>query len=201
MGKASRAKRERREQADFTARLTACEGTWLEQRPTPEEQARIAAARKQLEQYRSVANAMSRDPETLTRRGVEVFRAAHFTPLHFDDWVIEQVFDELGEPPVSEDPNDTAFSDYLRAAVETVATARVRRAMADQVRRFLPQYVEAGLIEESLVIEQNAYLTVMSSMVTPLLAQMMVGGLARWYDEHEEETETEHEAENEEQPA
>ncbi len=197
MGKASRSKRERREQTDFTARLTACEGTWREQRPAPEEQARITAARKQLEQYRSVANAMSRDPEMLTRRGVEVFRAAHFAPLHFDDWVIEQVFEELDEPPVSEDPNDTAFSDYLRSAVELVATAPVRRSMAGQVLRFLPQYVDAGLIEESLVIEQNAYLTVMSSMVTPLLAQMMVGGLARWYDEHEEESE----AENEEQPA
>jgi hypothetical protein len=37
----------------------------------------------------------------------------------------------------------------------------------------------------------------MSTMVTPLLAQMMVGGLARWYDEHEEENAEE----NEEQPA
>ena len=197
MGKASRAKRERREQADFTAQLTACEGTELEQRPSSEELARIAAARKQLDQYRSVAEAMSRDPDTLTRRGVEVFRAAHFAPLHFDDWVIEQVFEELGEPPVSEDPSDTAFSDYLRTAVETVASGRVRRALAEQVRRFLPQYVKAGLIEEAIIIEQNAYLTVMSNMVTPLLAQMMVGGLARWYDEHEEENEEE----NQEQPA
>lgn len=197
MGKAARAKRERREQADFTAQLTACEGTELEHRPSAEELARIAAARRELDQYRSVAAAMSRDSETLTRRGVEVFRAAHFAPLHFDDWVIEQVFEQLGEPPVSEDPNDTAFSDYLRAAVETVASGRVRRALGEQVRRFLPQYVKAGLIEEAIVIEQNAYLTVMSNMVTPLLAQMMVGGLARWYDEHEEENETE----NQEQPA
>lgn len=196
MGKASRAKRERREQADFTAQLTACAGTELEHQPSSEELARIAAARKELDQYRSVAAAMSRDPDTLTRRGVEVFRAAHFAPLHFDDWVIEQVFEELGEPPVSEDPNDTAFSDYLRAAVETVASGRVRRALGEQVRRFLPQYVKAGLIEEAIIIEQNAYLTVMSNMVTPLLAQMMVGGLARWYDEHEEENE----AENQEQP-
>lgn len=197
MGKASRAKRERREQADFTAQLTACEGTELEHRPSSDELARIAAARRELDQYRSVAAAMSRDPNTLTRRGVEVFRAAHFAPLHFDDWVIEQVFEALGEPPVSEDPNDTAFSDYLRAAVETVASGRVRRALAEQVRRFLPQYVKAGLIEEAIIIEQNAYLTVMSNMVTPLLAQMMVGGLARWYDEHEEENEEE----NQEQPA
>jgi hypothetical protein len=61
--------------------------------------------------------------------------------------------------------------------------------MAEQVRRFLPTYVQAGQINEALAIEYNAYLTVMSEAVTPLLAQMLVGALARWYDEHEEDEE------------
>ncbi|HEX9370315.1 MAG TPA: hypothetical protein VF897_04890, partial [Roseiflexaceae bacterium] len=63
------------------------------------------------------------------------------------------------------------------------------RALAEQVRRFLPLYVEAGQIQEALAIDYNAYLTVMSDAVTPLLAQMLLGGLSRWYDEHEEDEE------------
>jgi hypothetical protein len=71
-----------------------------------------------------------------------------------------------------------------------IASARVRRALAEQSRRFLPEYVEAGQIREGLAIEHNAYMTVMSEAATPLLVQMLVGGLARWYEEHEEESET-----------
>ena len=41
----------------------------------------------------------------------------------------------------------------------------------------------------ALAIEHNAYLTVMSEAATPLLVQMMVAALARWYDEHEEDEE------------
>ncbi len=48
-------------------------------------------------------------------------------------------------------------------------------------------FVENEQFKEALAIDYNAYLTVMSDAVTPLLAQMMVGGLSRWYDEHEEE--------------
>jgi hypothetical protein len=72
-----------------------------------------------------------------------------------------------------------------------IATPRVRRAMAEQVRRFLPTYIQAGQVKEALAIEYNAYLTVMSDAVTPLLAQMLVGALARWYDENEEDEEVE----------
>jgi hypothetical protein len=186
MGKASRTKRERREQAGFVASLTACEGTWLERPPSGEELARIAAARKELEKHRVEAAALGADQEATNRLSLEVFRDERFTPLHFDDWVIESVLKQHGEPPIVEDDSDPAFSNYLRAAVGTIASARVRRALAEQVRRFLPQYVEAGQIREALAIEHNAYLTVMSEQVTPLLVQMLVGGLARWYEEHEE---------------
>ena len=83
--------------------------------------------------------------------------------------------------------DDPSFSDYLREAVVWFATSRVRRAVSAQVRRLLPAFVEAGQIREALAIQNNAYLTVMSDAVTPLLAQLMVGALSRWYDEHEEE--------------
>jgi len=63
----------------------------------------------------------------------------------------------------------------------------VRRAISAQLRRFIPLYVEAGQITEGLAIDYNAYVTVMSDANTPLLVQMLVGGLSRWYDEHEEE--------------
>jgi hypothetical protein len=101
------------------------------------------------------------------------------------------VLDKHGEPPVVESDDDPAFSDWLRTAVIDVASSRVRRAMAEQVRRFLPMFVENEQFKEALALDYNAYLTVMSDAVTPLLAQMMVGGLSRWYDEHEEEEEEE----------
>ncbi len=190
MGRKSRAKRERRTQVDFIAALTACEGTWLEQPPSAEEQSRIKAAQKTLGQHRGDAAKLSADEEQLQRFSLEVFRNPRFAPLHFDDWVIEQVLDRFGEPPVAEDPADTAFTDYLRAAVQWIATSQVRRAISSQVQRFLPSYVEAGLINEALAIEYNVYVTVMSDANSPLLVQMLVGGLSRWYDEHEEDEET-----------
>jgi hypothetical protein len=189
MGRKSRAKRDRREEADFTAALTACEGTWLERPPSAEEVSRIAAAQRELGEHRKEANALSADEQALHRLSLEVFRDPRFAPLHFDDWLVEQVLDQLGEPPVVEDEADTAFTDYLRSAVQSIASSRVRRAMSSQVRRFLPAYVEAGQINEALAIDYNAYVTVMSDANTPLLVQMLVGALSRWYDEHEEQEE------------
>ena len=74
--------------------------------------------------------------------------------------------------------------------MQWVATSQVRRAISSQAQRFLPAYVEAGQINEALAIEYNVYVTVMSDANSPLLVQMMVGGLSRWYDEHEEDEET-----------
>jgi hypothetical protein len=189
MGKKSRAKRERREHAGFVAALTASEGTWLERPPTPEEQKRIDAASQVLKQHRRLANEFAADSEAANRFSIELLRMPVFAPLQFDDWLIESVLDHNGEPPVVEDDSDPAFSDWLRTAVIDIASARVRRAMAEQVRRFLPMFVENQQFKEALALDYNAYLTVMSDAVTPLLAQMMVGGLSRWYDEHEEDEE------------
>src|SRR5262245_20081269 len=191
MGKKSRAKRERREQAGFVASLTACEGTFLERPPTADELRRIDAAFQELKQHRAAADAFAADPEAANRSSIELFRSPLFAPLQFEDWVVELLLDKHGEPPVVEDDSDPAFSDWLRAAVLDMATSRVRRAMAEQVRRFLPTYTEAGQIKEALAIEYNAYLTVMSDAVTPLLAQMLVGALARWYEENEEDEQVE----------
>jgi hypothetical protein len=191
MGRKSRAKRKRREQAGFVASLTASEGTWLEKSPTIDEIKRIDAASQVLKQHRPAAQDFAADPEAANRFSIELFRMPVFAPLQFEDWLIESVLDKHGEPPVVEDDSDPAFSDWLRTAVIDVASSRVRRAMAEQVRRFLPMFVENGQIKEALALDYNAYLTVMSDAVTPLLAQMMVGGLSRWYDEHEEEDEAE----------
>jgi hypothetical protein len=191
MGKKSRAKRERREQAGFVAALTTSEGAFLERPPTAEELQHIDAAFQELKKHRAAADTFAADPEAANRFGIELFRSPLFAPLQFEDWVVESLLDKHGEPPVVEDDSDPAFSDWLRAAVLDMATPRVRRAMAEQVRRFLPTYIQAGQVKEALAIEYNAYLTVMSEAVTPLLAQMLVGALARWYDEHEEDEEVE----------
>jgi hypothetical protein len=190
MGRKSRIKKDRRAEADFTAALTACEGTWLERPPTAEEVARISAAQRELGNHRKQAAELDADEQALHKFSLEIFRDPRFAPLHFDDWVIEQVLDQYGEPPVVEDDSDTAFSDYLRAAVQSIATSRVRRAISSQLRRFIPDYVEAGQIRDGLAIDYNAYVTVMSDANTPVLVQMLVGGLSRWYDEHEEEQAT-----------
>jgi len=189
MGKKSRAKRERREQAGFVASLTASEGTFLDRPPAADEQQRINTAFQELKKHRTEADAFAADAEAANRSSIDLFRSPLFAPLQFEDWVVESLLDKHGEPPVVEDESDPAFSDWLRAAVLDIATPRVRRAMAEQVRRFLPTYIQAGQIKEALAIEYNAYLTVMSDAVTPLLAQMLVGALARWYDEHEEDEE------------
>ena len=82
---------------------------------------------------------------------------------------------------------DPSLSDYRRPAGPWVDTARVRRAISLQAGRFLPAYVEASQINEALAINYNTYVTVMSDANTPRLVQMMVGALARWYDEHDED--------------
>ena len=61
MGRKSRIKKDRRAEADFTAALTACEGTWLERPPTAEEIARISAAQHELGNHRKEAGELSAD--------------------------------------------------------------------------------------------------------------------------------------------
>jgi hypothetical protein len=187
MGRQSRAKRERRERANYAAALTVCDGTWLEHAPNAEEQSRITSSSQMLRAFRVQAQELGSNPEEFNKLSLEMYRDPRWNVLHFDDWVIESVLDEIGEPPIVTDDDDPAFSNYLLRALGVFAGARVRRSLAEQSRRFLPQYVGEGQIREALMIEHNAYMSVMSDAATPLLVQMLVGGLARWYDEHEEE--------------
>jgi hypothetical protein len=187
VGRQARIKRERRAAAGYAASLTTCEGTWLERAPDAAEQARLRQAQQELAKHRRVAHEFANDTAGAFTFSLELFRQPEFAPLHFDDWVIEQVLATHGEPPIAEQPDDPVFTDYLKRSAADIATGRLRRAMAEQARRFIPIYVERGQIKEALAIDYNAYLTVMSETVTPLLVQMLVAGLARWYDEHEED--------------
>jgi hypothetical protein len=189
MGKQARAKRERREATNFVTSLTTCEGTWLERPADEAELARLKAAQQRLARERRMAQEFSGDTTHAFTFSLELFRREEFAPLHFEDWAVEALLERHGEPPIVEQPSDPAFTDYLKRGVADFANARVRRAMAEQVRRFIPVFVERGEIKEALAIDYNAYYTVMSATVTPLLVQMMVSALARWYEEHEEETE------------
>jgi hypothetical protein len=187
MGKQSRAKRERREQANYAASLTTCEGTWLERAPDAAELARMKAAEDVLRGHRMEAQTLGADKDVFNQFSLQMYREERWSALHFDDWLIESILKEIGEPPIVVESDDPSFSNYLLHALGVVASARLRRALAEQSRRFVPQYVEAGQIRQALAIMHNAYMTVMSTAATPLLIQMLVGGLARWYDEHEDE--------------
>jgi hypothetical protein len=185
VGKKSREKRERRAQGSFVASLTHCEGTWLEHPPSAEELTRIQMADKMLRTYRLDAMQLGADQEEFNRFSLSVYRDERWAPLYLEDWLIEGIIAEHGEPPVVEDESDPSFSTYLLRALGSVASARFRRAMAEQSRRLLPQLVQEGKIKEALAVEHNAYMTVMSDAATPLLVQSLVGGLARYYDEIE----------------
>lgn len=196
MGKKSREKRERRAQTSFVASLTHCAGTWLEHAPSAEEIARIQSADKMLRGFRTEAMELGANREEFNKFSLEVFRDARWQPLYLEDWLVEGIIAEHGEPPVVEDESDPAFSTYLLTALGTIASARFRRAMAEQSRRLLPQLVQETKFKEALAVEHNAYMTVMSDAATPLLVQTLVGGLARYYDELEDD-ETADEAESE----
>ena len=185
MGKQSRIKRERREHATYLTTVSNCEGTWLERPPDADEQAKIDSAGKILRRFRMQALQLGADRDAFNRFSLDIFRDERFAPLHFSDDMIEMILEEIGEPPIVEDDSDPSFTNYLLRALGVVASARVRRTMAEQARRFLPQYVAAGQYKEALAIEHNCYMTVMSDAATPLLVQMLVSGLARYYEEHE----------------
>jgi hypothetical protein len=185
MGKQSRIKRERREHATYLATVSNCEGTWIERPPDADEQAKIDSAGKILRRFRMQALQLGADRDAFNRFSLDIFRDERFAPLHFSDDMIEMILEEIGEPPIVEDDSDPSFTNYLLRALGVIASARVRRTMAEQARRFLPQYVAAGQYKEALAIEHNCYMTVMSDAATPLLVQMLVSGLARYYEEHE----------------
>lgn len=171
----------------YAASLSACAGTWLEQPPDQAEQARISAARRALQAHRSAAEALSADPHAAARFSLELFRDPRFTPLAFSDQIVASILESHGEPPVAEDPDDPSFSDYLHDVAVAISSTRLRRALVEQIQRFIPQYVEAGQIREALAIEYNIHLTNYGQDTSPLIVQLLLAALMRWYEEHEPE--------------
>jgi hypothetical protein len=176
-----------RPQAEYyaPASLTHCAGTWLAHAPDTAEQQRIDAAQANLRQHRRLTVEFHQDPLEARRRSLELFRDPAFAPLHLADHLIEQIVAAVGEPPVVEDQNDPTFATYLGRAVLSIASSRVRRDMATQLRRFLPLYTSKGCWKETIAIDHNAFRTVFGHEATPFLVQMTFGGLLRWYEQHE----------------
>lgn len=168
------------------ASLTTCAGTWLEQAPDVAEQQRIEAAFQQVREHRKLAIELHTDPEAAKLFSFALFRRAEFGPLHLADGLIEQILHTVGEPPVVEEEEKAAFTTYLRQAVLSIATARVRRDLGGQLRRFLPLYAAAGQWKEAVTIDHNAFRTALGNEVSPFLVQMTLGGLARWYEQRGE---------------
>lgn len=192
MGRQAQAKRERREQAEYAAALTTCEGTWLEKRPDADEQRRISdAARVLMLEHLPIINDFKRNTELANLYSLELFRDPMFQPLHLEDWLVEQILNAVGEPPVVEDQSDPTFAAYLQSAVLSISTARMRSSLAGQLRRFLPQLVEAGRFKDAVAVDYNAFRTSLGNEVSPFLVQTTLQSLARWYEEHEEEDEEE----------
>lgn len=169
----------------FTAALTRCRGTWLEHAPDAAEQERVALAARKLREQRRIAIEFHNNPEAANAYCIELFRSPEFDPLHFDVLLIERMLERAGEPPIVDDEQQEAFSMYLREAVLSVAHPDVRRSLASQLRRMLPQYTEAGRWREAVAIDYSAFRTSLGNEVTPFLAQMALAGLADYYDERE----------------
>lgn len=187
MGRQAQLKRARREQAEYAASLTTSENTWLERRPDMAEQQRVAAAISRLQQERAAIMEFKRDEQAANLYSLELFRQGEFAPLHLDDWLIEQMIAAVGEPPIVDSQDDPAFADYLRRAVLAVAGSRMRSALAGQLRRLLPKFVEAGRLKDALAIDYNAFRTALGNEVSPFLVQMALQGLARYYEALDEE--------------
>jgi hypothetical protein len=166
--------------------LTRCAGTWLAQPADQAEQARIAAAGRQLRDKRAIALELHRDEEALNAFCIELFREDTFAPLHLGPLLISKMIAQVGEPPVVGEDETPVFSDYLHRAVLSVAVPNTRRFLASQLRRVLPTYTETGRWREAVAIDYSAFRTSLGNEVTPFLAQMALAGLADYYDELEE---------------
>lgn len=164
-------------------RLTRCAGTWLAEPPNVEEQARIVAAVRAVNGQRALALELHRDQAALDAYCVELFRDPMFDPLHIGPEIIQRIIAKLGEPPVDDETNTAAFSEYLQRAVLLFALPNSRRLLAAQLRRYLPRFTEAGDWKAAVAIDYSAFRTSLGNEVTPFLAQMTLAGLADYYDE------------------
>lgn len=188
----------------YAATLTVCAGTWLAQAPDASEQRLIDEATKEVRERRKLAIAFHQQPRSARLFSLELFRGPPFAPLHMHERLIAEMLAVVGELPIdaadsaaseaagtAEATSDTAdaehptFARYLRRATLHIATARVRSALAGQLRRFLPGAVMREAWQEALAIDHNAFRTALGNEATPFLVQMTLGGLVRWYEAHE----------------
>jgi hypothetical protein len=169
----------------YAASLTACARSWLEHAPDADEYQRIEHACQEVRQQRKIAVEFHKDPRSAKIFSLELFQRQEFQPLYLSDRLIEQILSTVGEPPVVEDQANPAFANYMRRAVLSIATSQVRRHMAGQLRRFLPGYVSAGQWKEAVAIDYNAFRTALGNEVSPFMVQMTLGGLTRWYEQHD----------------
>lgn len=173
-----------RRSTTFThAAYTRCVGTWLEHEPPPSELVALRDAMEVARNSRNTVAASVPDVEAYHRLSLALFRHDRFRSLALDGWLIATVIDTLGEPPIVEDENDPTFTQYIRQALGAIASARIRRAIAEQAQRFLPVLINENDIEGAVLLAQNTYMTLMSESTTPLLVQAMVSGLSAYYDE------------------
>lgn len=169
------------------AAYTRCAGTWLEHEP---QKAELVALRDAMEVARSSRDTVAvnvPDIDAYHSLSLALFRHDRFRPLALDGWLVATVIDAIGEPPIVEDENDPAFTDYIRQAIGEIGSARIRRAIAEQAQRFLPILINEDNVEGAVLLAQNTYMTLMSESTTPLLVQAMVSGLSAYYDELPEE--------------
>lgn len=177
----------RRSTAYVHAAYTRCVGSWIEHEPTKAELISMRDAMETARNYReSVKNAIpSRD--AYNEMSLALFRQDQFRVLAIEGWIIADVIDTVGEPPIVEDEADPAFTEYILAAIGTIASARIRRALAEQAQRFLPKLIAADDKVGAILLAHNTYITLMSESSTPLLVQAVVSGLSAYYDELPEE--------------
>ncbi len=163
------------------AQWTTCAGTWLAQPADLAEREAIDRAAQALKEQRKLALEFYRDPLAAKQFGLELFSQPAFTPLHLSDALIEKLIANVGEPPIVESPDDPAFANYLRTGVLSIANSKVRRHLAHQLRRFLPQFVQAEQWTAAIAIDNNAFRTSLGNEASPFLVQMTLRGLARYY--------------------
>lgn len=167
----------------YVAALTRCADTWLALPPDEAELQRIEVACRAVREHRKIAVEFHRNPQLVREFSLELFQRPDFAGLHLSNSLIEKIIAAVGEPPVVTDQDDPTFANYLRRAVLSIATSRVRRDLSGQLRRFLPAFVEREEWQAAVAIDHGAFRTALGNEVSPFLVQMTLQGLARFYDE------------------
>ncbi|MFN7470325.1 MAG: hypothetical protein ACK5S9_01575 [Roseiflexaceae bacterium] len=173
----------RRSTAYTHAAYTRCAGTAIEATPDTAEMTEIRAAMEAARRERQSVQETLTSIDAYHARSLALYRQPRFGALALDGWLIADVIDSIGEPPIVEDEEDPAFTDYIVRALDAIMSARIRRALSEQSQRFLPALIAENDIEGAVLLANNAYMTLMSSAATPLMVQAMVSGLAAYYDE------------------